>query len=149
MEFVQTADTPETSDIVETFSSTKRIKAFGEAILKTMKDFPEITRPPIIAGGSIRDRYFGIAPDDYDIFMDVTGLSEETIDEFVVVLGENIFHFYKQEDERFVDSLFVERLEQQYLGKGDAESFSVYDYQQRFAETGLFVYGGTPQLILS
>jgi hypothetical protein len=43
------------------------------------------TRPPIIAGGSIRDMVFGINVNDYDIFMDVSDFDEDVQDDIVLL----------------------------------------------------------------
>lgn len=43
------------------------------------------TRVPVIAGGSVRDMFFGLPPNDYDIFMDLSPFTDDEKDDALLL----------------------------------------------------------------
>lgn len=65
----------------------ENIHAVGEAIKRARdKGFGSL-RTPILAGGAIRDYVYGLTPQDYDVFLDVTNIPEDEQEDAVLLFG--------------------------------------------------------------
>lgn len=59
------------------------LENLGKELLKLPTEY----RSPIIAGGAIRDIYFGMTPRDYDVFIDTRGMDKETAEDYLLYLA--------------------------------------------------------------
>lgn len=65
----------------------ENIHAVGEAIKRARdKGFGSL-RTPILAGGAIRDYVYGLTPQDYDVFLDVSDIPEDEQEDSVLLFG--------------------------------------------------------------
>lgn len=78
-----------TESIDKSISKTtdENIRAIGDAIKQAREEGFPILRTPIIAGGAVRDYVFGLAPNDYDVFLDVSKIPKEEQEDAVMLFG--------------------------------------------------------------
>jgi hypothetical protein len=68
----------------------QNIRDIGTAIVEAQKKSFGGIRTPVIAGGAIRDFVYGLNPNDYDIFFDVSSIDKEEQDDAVMLFGLRI-----------------------------------------------------------
>ena len=80
----------ESTTLYQSTQTGENIRDIGEAVKAAReKGFP-ILRTPIIAGGAIRDYVYGLKPEDYDIFIDVSKIAEEDQEDAVLLFGMRV-----------------------------------------------------------
>lgn len=68
-------------------TTDENIHLVGEAIKRARdKGFGSL-RTPILAGGVVRDYVYGLTPNDYDIFLDVSSIPEDEQEDAVLLFG--------------------------------------------------------------
>lgn len=112
--------------IDETSAKTdKIIRVVSNGINNYFNKYHPSLRKPVIAGGAIRDYFFGLMPKDYDIFFDISDMDENEGDDAATILAYELKDYlgndFKKYDTFRVDFLAYEKL----TNKGKA--FSVYN----------------------
>lgn len=77
----------------QTLITKNKIVEIGNAVREVAEVFMPGARLPIIAGGAVRDMFFGMEPKDYDVFFDVSTISDEDgRDDFVLLFADAVRH---------------------------------------------------------
>lgn len=125
-----------TKNMAQTIENLEMIDELGAAINRVQQqNYYRDLRTPIIAGGSVRDTFFGLCPKDYDVFFDVSHLEEDERDDFVLMYMNDLLKEARKSEKLAPDlqGAVVESLESVYDGTRP-DQFSVYQTSWTFAD---------------
>lgn len=115
------------------------VSELGEAIEEcgNLPRYKNNMRLPVIAGGAIRDIFFGLVPKDYDVFFDVSHIKDpDEKEDFVLNYLGDLVEIAKGRPHIGNDLVeaSIESLSDAYRPGDDANSFLVYQTGWTFSE---------------
>lgn len=112
----------------KTESVDRKIRAIGESLATVQQKYFPNLRTPVIAGGAPRDMAYGLAPKDYDVFIDLSSFSDDEKDDVVNLLGiYTLEHLGTKEDFSFIKDIKMKK-EEGKACSGKQGPFLVYGH---------------------
>lgn len=128
-----------TSNVAQSEENIKWVGELADAIEEcgNLPRYKDTMRLPVIAGGAIRDIFFGLAPKDYDVFFDVSQIKDpDEQEDFVLSYMGDLLDIAKRKPNIGNDLVeaSIECLGANYRGVEDDNSFLVYQTGWTFSE---------------